>query len=249
MRASGRVRRLGWRVAYELIAFRAPAGRPFLNYGWVPEDGAPRPELRPDDERWRRSIQLYDRVAGAVDLSGLDVLDVGCGRGGGSSYVARYLGPKRVLGVDFSRREIARRRREAAVPGLEFRFGDAEALPLPDESFDAVLSVESSHCYGSPNRFAFEVARVLRPGGHLLWADLGPAGFLDRMRDAFAGAGLEPVDEEDLTPGVLRSLQRTEARASTPATRSEFAAAPGTTVFTRLEEARFRYLRRVLVKR
>ena len=112
-----------------------------------------------------------------------------------------------MLGIDFSRAEIRRRRQEPLAPGLDFRVGDAEALPLADESFDAVLNVESSHCYGSKARFAAEASRVLRPGGYVLWADVGRAEPLAAMRAHFLAAGLEVVEEEDLTAGVLRSLE------------------------------------------
>ncbi|MDX6512174.1 MAG: hypothetical protein QOE36_1678 [Gaiellaceae bacterium] len=210
MRRSARVRRVVWRVFYEAVSLRRakePGRPPFINLGFEPAPGEARPQLRAEDEPRRLSIQLYDRVAGAVDLAGREVVEVGCGRGGGSTYVARYLGPRRVLGLDISRAELRRRRQEPSVPGLEFGMGDAEALPLADESFDAVLNVESSHCYGSEARFAAEASRVLRPGGHVLWADFGRPEPLDAMREAFLAAGLEVVEEEDLTPGVLRSLE------------------------------------------
>jgi ubiquinone/menaquinone biosynthesis C-methylase UbiE len=45
-------------------------------------------------------------------------------------------------------------------------------MPFPDASFDAVINVESSHCYPSMGRFLSEVHRVLRPRGSLLFADL-----------------------------------------------------------------------------
>ena len=47
--------------------------------------------------------------------------------------------------------------------------GDAQDLPFPDESFDAVINVEASHIYPNFERFLGEVARVLRPGGHFLY--------------------------------------------------------------------------------
>ena len=56
--------------------------------------------------------------------------------------------------------------------------GDAESLPFGDEMFDAVVNVESSHCYGSTPAFLAQVKRVLRCGGHFLFADL-----LDRSED------------------------------------------------------------------
>ena len=55
--------------------------------------------------------------------------------------------------------------------------GNAESLPFADESFDAVINVEASHGYPDFPRFLAEVARVLRPGGHFLYADF--RGFLE----------------------------------------------------------------------
>jgi fatty-acid O-methyltransferase len=63
----------------------------------------------------------------------------------------------------------------AAQPaGLDFVQGDAQNLHFPDQSFDAVINVEGSHIYPNFERFLGEVARVLRPGGHFLYADFRP---------------------------------------------------------------------------
>ena len=69
---------------------------------------------------------------------------------------------------------IAFCRRTHNLVGVDFVHGDAEKLPFPDESFDAVINVESSGAYPHFSRFLAEVARVLRPGGHFLYADLRP---------------------------------------------------------------------------
>ena len=64
----------------------------FLNYGYVPLDSdTPTLTLDSQDEADRFSIQLYSHVAGRRDLRGKDVLEIGCGRGGGASFMARYL--------------------------------------------------------------------------------------------------------------------------------------------------------------
>jgi ubiquinone/menaquinone biosynthesis C-methylase UbiE len=155
------------------------------------------------------SIQLYHHVASAVDLRGLDVLEVGSGRGGGCSYIARYLKPRSLLGIDFSNEAVTLSRKLHAVPRLTFEQGDAEALPCQDRSFDAVINVESSHCYGSMERFLGEVFRVLRPGGHFLWADLVKSGREGAvLHERFQGAGLTMMHQEDITPNVLLALNR-----------------------------------------
>jgi ubiquinone/menaquinone biosynthesis C-methylase UbiE len=55
---------------------------------------------------------------------------------------------------------------------LDFVQGNAENLPFPGQSFDAVMNVQASLSYPSLPRFLAEVARILRPGGHFLYADL-----------------------------------------------------------------------------
>ncbi len=184
----------------------------FMNYGYSDgRAGAAALALDPADEPRRLCIQLYARVAGALDLAGKDVLEIGCGRGGGSSFVMRYLRPRSLTGIDIAENAVAFCRAYHHVPGLSFRQGDAEALPLPSGSFDVALNVESSHCYGSMEQFVAEVARVLRPGGHFLFTDHRPRAGLARLRGQLA-ARFDVVEEERLTPGVLAALDADDER-------------------------------------
>ena len=101
-------KRLLWRSWYQFLARRYRDRQwTFMNYGHRPPHGAVPLALAPEDEPDRSCIQLYHLVAGAVDLTGREVLEVGSGRGGGASFVARYLRPSRVLGVDVSPVKIA----------------------------------------------------------------------------------------------------------------------------------------------
>ena len=131
----------------------------FLNAGYE-EDPPMAIPLAASDEPKRFQIQLYHRTATQVDLSGKRVLEVGCGHGGGASYVMRTLHPASYTGLDLNPAGIAFCRKRHNLPGLEFVQGDAENLPFPDQSFDAVINVESSHCYPRFPRFLAEVARV-----------------------------------------------------------------------------------------
>jgi len=200
-----------------LLMRRSDVG--FLNYGYSPiETGLDPLELPPEIEPDRYSIQLYDKVAGAIDLGGLDVLEVGCGRGGGAAFIFERRGPRTMTGVDLSTSSIAYCRRRYARPGLSFHVADAEKLPFPAASFDAILNVESSHCYPDVERFFTEVARVLRPGGVFLFADLrhttlatargGPkVGDVPKLREEIEAAGLVVVGEQDITANVVRALE------------------------------------------
>ena len=143
----------------------------FLNYGYE-EDPPMALPLAASDEPNRFSIQLYHRTATQVDLNGKRVLEVSCGHGGGASYLMRTLRPASYTGLDLNPAGIDFCRKRHNLPGLDFVHGDAENLPFPDQSFDAVINVEASHLYPRFPRFLAEVARVLRPGGHFLYADV-----------------------------------------------------------------------------
>ncbi len=198
-----------WRVAYELLASRFPMPEwAFMNYGYTALPPlTDSPELDPSDEPDRYCIQLYHQVASRVDLTGSTLLEVGSGRGGGLSYVKRYLRPSLAIGVDLSAVAVRLCNRHRAVAGLVYDHGDARALQFPDSSFDAVLNVESSHCYPSMETFISEVHRVLRPGGHFLFADFRPAEVLPALHRQLCGCGLRVVEKEVITPNVLEALE------------------------------------------
>jgi ubiquinone/menaquinone biosynthesis C-methylase UbiE len=210
--------------------------------------------LESADEPDRYFIQLYHRVVGGVDLSGADVLEVGSGRGGGSSYVARCLHPKSVLGVDYSDNAVAlSQKRHSGIPGLRFEQGDAEALPCADASFDVVLNVESSHCYGSMERFLAEVRRVLRPGGHFLWADMRGKDGEDAIRAEFEAAGFVVRETTNITPNVVQALDHVTERKREMIRRhvpryllgyfEDFAGVQGTRVYESLKAGNVEYWR------
>ena len=185
----------------------------FMNYGWATADGDGHSlPLAPEDEPNRYCMQLYHRVASAVDLAGLDVLEVGCGRGGGAFFVMRYLGPRTLIGVDLTARAIAFCQQRYQLPGLSFVQGDAETLEFDQSRFDAVINVESSHCYGAMDRFLAEVHRVLKPGGHLLYADSRARTDVPRLRQQFEESGLAVIVEESLNAAVLRAIELDSAR-------------------------------------
>ena len=185
----------------------------FLNYGYVHLDpGAKGIELHEADEANRMFIHLYHRVAGAVDLRGRDVLEVSCGHGGGASYITRYLKPRSLLGVDLNTGAIEFCKRYHFQEGLRFSHGDAESLHFDDHSFDAVVNVEASHCYGYMERFLAEVARVLRPGGHFLFADIRRKQDSGHLHEQLVRSGLEIVEKENITPNILRAMEADSER-------------------------------------
>ncbi len=230
-----------------------------MNYGFVPPVGE-QLVLKSDDEADRLCAQLYERVTGSVDLAGARVLEVGSGRGGGASYLARYRRPASVAGVDFSRDAVAFcRQRHGGVLNLSFEVGDAENLSFADGAFDAVANVESSHCYGNVARFFGEAARVLREGGHFLFTDLRVPAEMEELRRLLEETpGFKIVVEEDITAGVAAALAADDARkrsmieALIPAKIrrlfQEFAGVKGGQIYERLTKRELVYFRFVVRK-
>ena len=252
-------KRFLWRRWYQYLAGYQLVDWSFMNYGYAPlDEAAPLLPLQPADEPNRYSAQLYHYVASRVPLAGLDVLEVGSGRGGGAAFIKRYLQPRQMTGVDFSAKAVQFCRRAHAIDGLSFQHGDAESLPFADESFDAVLNVESSHSYGSMPAFLAQVKRVLRPEGHFLFADLRTAEDRDRLHQQIQGSGLTIVEQEEITANVVEALRRDSRRKLALLEQHgnqrllsvfrEFAAIEGSSIFEGFRSGAVVYVRYVLRK-
>ncbi len=180
----------------------------FMNYGYADLDqAAPVLPLAGAPEADRYCIQLYHHVASRVEIAGRDVLEVGCGRGGGATYIARALQPRTTVGMDLAGKAVDFCTRHHSVPGLSFVQGAAESMPFPDRSFDVVINVESSHCYSSMDRFLSEVRRVLRPDGFLVLADRRARDTIPLLREQLNRSGLKLVNETRITANVVRALE------------------------------------------
>jgi SAM-dependent methyltransferase len=103
------------------------------------------------------------------DVSGLDVVELGCGTAFFSAQLARR--GARVVGVDPTPAQLATARRLQRETDLEFPLVEAfgEEVPLPDESFDLAVSEHGASNWADPYRWIPEAARLLRPGGRLVY--------------------------------------------------------------------------------
>lgn len=198
---------MGQKYFYPIVTRRLDAEDVvLLNFGYE-EDPPMAVPLVGSDEPNRFCIQMYHRTATQVDLAGKQVLEVGCGHGGGASYLTRTLRPASYTGLDLNPAAIALCKRRHREPGLEFVQGNAENLPFPSQSFDVVINIESSCHYPHFPRFLAEVARVLRPDGHLLYADFRQVdGFAAWDRD-LAEAPLRMVSQREINAEVMRGSE------------------------------------------
>lgn len=121
--------------------------------------------------------RIFGRLVTLAEVTaGDEVLDVGCGPGYLTSLAAQAAPDGRAVGVDVSGQMIAEATRKRASANCSFLVGKAEALDLPDASFDVVVSSLAIHHIPEDARaqaFA-EMFRVLRPGGRALIADFRP---------------------------------------------------------------------------
>jgi cyclopropane fatty-acyl-phospholipid synthase-like methyltransferase len=138
----------------------------------------------------------------------IDVLDVGCGTGASTCYVAAAYGV-RVIGITTSAVGVDRARSRAATEGVNrlvsFELRDGMHNGFPDASFDRVWALESSHLMRDRERLLAECARVLRRGGRLALCDIvlrRPMPFEEvrrlrrpftLLRKVFGDARMEPI--------------------------------------------------------
>ena len=127
------------------------------------------------------------------DVAGLDAVELGCGTG----YVSAWLAARgaRPVGIDVSESQLATARTLQEEHGLRFPLiqANAEAVPLADASFDLAISEYGAAIWCDPYRWIPEAARLLRPGGRLIFLGNAPLLMLtvtDSDADGPAGTNL-----------------------------------------------------------
>lgn len=146
------------------------------------------------DEMWTRDeigwgiFTIPESDIGVIgDVTGMDVVELGCGTAYFSAWLARR--GARPVGVDVTAEQLATAARCQRTYGPVFPLvlADAAAVPLPDTSFDLVISEYGASLWCEPRAWIAEAARLLRPGGRLVFltnsllvtlcvpADEGPA--------------------------------------------------------------------------
>lgn len=145
-----------------------------------------------------RIVFQSELLCEAADLqAGWRVLDVATGSGNAALAAARR--GCETIGVDYVPALLDRGRIRASAEHLDVEFveGDAENLPFPDASFDAVVSIYGAMFAPNHDRAAAELARVCRPGGRIALASWTPDGFIGETFRVFSrylppAPGLQP---------------------------------------------------------
>lgn len=248
---------------YELLGLFLARRRGFqmLNCGHD-EPGYPHFPLPPEAEEERVGFQLYHRVAQSAPLTGRDVIEFGCGRGGGARFLAQSTLPRNYVATDASRLLIYAAKRLGTPAPLRFVVARAEQIPFATATFDIGISVEAVSPLGDKGAFLAGAARVLRPGGTLLVTDFfytredsrsSVAGF----RALVAASPFEVVREEDWTAQAVRALEEDSPRRLAAIARLPrlwrrialaFAGTTDSPLYQQLRDGRARHLHFVLEK-
>jgi sarcosine/dimethylglycine N-methyltransferase len=190
------------------------------------------------------SHRTVQRIAAQIKGLGPQcrVLDLGAGYGGAARYLAKTYGC-RVTALNLSEKENERNREMNREQGLDALIdvvdGSFESIPAPDSSFDLVWSQDAILHSGERERVIGEVARILRPGGDLIFTDpmqaddcpegvlqpvydrihLNSLGAIGFYRQAAARHGLREVEVIELTEHLVTHYGR--VREELERTRSE----------------------------
>ena len=127
------------------------------------------------------------------DMTGKDVLDLGCGYGWHCKYAADH-GAKSVLGIDLSEKMIAEAKKRNAVPGITYRVCSLQDYDYPKDSFDLVVSNLVLHYVEDLDAIYRRIHETLRPGGVFLMNIEHPT-FTAGVNQQFAKDGTWPVDD------------------------------------------------------
>jgi len=131
---------------------------------------------------WNRDYKVTAKILTEAGVN--RHIDIGCGNGAFLEYLHNIAPEIALHGLDYSA-EMVKRSRER-LPIAEITEGDAEDIPLPDNTFDGVSCHMSIHHYPHPDSALSEMYRILKPGGIVLINDLtGPAWLIRLMNRSF----------------------------------------------------------------
>ena len=230
-----------------------------LNYGYTELSG---PDDLPGSEephiKEHYCLQLYDQVVQGIHIADKNVLEIGCGRGGGAAYLMNKYNPASYLATDISAHLIKQNNKFYQQERLSFAVANAEELKFPDNYFDVVINVESSRCYTDIESFIRHTYRVLIAGGHFCFTDLRYIVEYQDLRSAFLAQDLEIVEERDITKNVVKALQLDKQRRKTlvseklpkflESSAMEFAGIEGSKRYQLFEDGEMGYYKLILQK-
>ncbi len=159
------------------------------------------------------------------EVSGKRILDIGCGNGIQTIYMKKKFAPKYILGIDLNPENIdigLEEKKKQNLSDIDFLLDDAHKLEkIEDNSFDAVINIESAFHYPHKDQFIEQIKRVLKPGGQFVIADILTTNNKsvaskswkkkmhfnhwteDQYMETFDQSEIELNEKDDITPKVI----------------------------------------------
>ena len=219
----------------------------FLNWGYIANENPEYSQIElPKYCLHKNSVKLILELVGGCNLTGCNVLDIGCGRGGTIYVINKYFPVRRLIGLDLSGEAIAFCNKTLSSWKRQFIQGDAEHLPFPDGSFDIITNVESSGSYPDIKAFYGEVYRVLS-SGYFLYTDLFRVKEVDMKLTLLQNTGLILERNQDITSNVLLSCDEVSRKTLAAFKKSGndfvagFLGTPGSTLYNDMKEGELTY--------
>jgi len=175
-----------------------------------------------DPDAYREATET-EVIASLLNLEGQRLLELGCGAGWMTRLLASDFHPARILATEVDRVQLEKNLALPPIPGVEFRYGGAEAIEAPDASLDAVFMFKSLHHV--PRHLLaqslVEIHRVLVPGGRAYFSEpVYWGGFNEVMRLIHDERDVRDAAFQALVQAVAAGLFELEAEVffKTPAT-------------------------------
>lgn len=184
---------------------------PFMNHGYKNLDGSDVIQYNKEDKKWSNRINLYTHLIEVLkkynfNFKELNVLDIGCGFGQGTSLLKKYYNFKNVTGLDFNGNFI--NDAKSKFNNVKYVHASATNLPFENNSIDLITNIESLGHYRNTHYFYKEAYRVLKPGGYLLTTDPFVPYETDLIaEDFFQRSGFYMADKINITPMVTKSCE------------------------------------------
>jgi 2-polyprenyl-3-methyl-5-hydroxy-6-metoxy-1,4-benzoquinol methylase len=173
------------------------------------------------------------------DIAGRRILEIGCGRGGFSCWLAtRPTPPREVVAVDYSSVAVEKGRAYAqhkGISGITWQTGDIQAIDQADGSCDTVVSCETIEHVPDPFKAVQELARILKPGGRLFLTTPNYFGVYGLYRAYMRLTGRrftevgQPINQLTMLPRTLYWLRRVGLRADVISGEGHYLLFPGRT--------------------
>jgi SAM-dependent methyltransferase len=173
-------------------------------------------QLFNDGAAYERLMGRWSRRVGDVFLDWMEArkgfrwLDIGCGTGAFTEQVIQGCAPAAIVGIDPSAEQLAFAGKRAGLASAEFRVGDAQDLPFPDNSFDIAVMALVIHFVPDPAKAVTEMARVLHRGGQAatyVWDYTTGGSPVAPVPAAMKAIGLAPPAPPSPTATSLAALE------------------------------------------